>query len=293
MSGTIPHILIPADTVTLDEYAPIEWLGGFCRELVESGPFEWSDLPPAARAFFALDIYSGNVSNGGHMQWLQNRRYDEAEVAACRAGLAMLPPSPFQPIFEEAAATIESDPSLRDRFRADDIRGWSEDERKRVETKFAEFDRLFLGEAGGSGALAGLMRRALLASPETRLVESGWRDEVRALVLAGRKAKSASGELDEAERKREGMRSVLLQLVDRCLRDAGRRLEGDLKGYVSAQIVRKQPVIGFRVPTDKGRCLMLLLADGVALWDLAQDKAICGVRVPSGFRSRDFNGLPL
>lgn len=165
-------IFLPASASTADDHAPLDWLGRYCSKLVENGPYEWSDLPLAARWFCALDTYAGEVSNGGHMQYFQNTRLMTEEIEACQAGFACLPANTITDIFEQAVTVMSSPPDLLERFLEYDVTGWSAAELDQVEASLIELDKRFFRDAGGSSSLFKLAGSALLARAEVRLVEN-------------------------------------------------------------------------------------------------------------------------
>jgi hypothetical protein len=277
MPTKIAHILLPADVVRGDDHAPVDWLGRFSGKLVRTGPYQWRDLPPVARAFEALDIYAGEVANGGHFQWLQNRRYEEDEVAACKAGMAMLPTNPFQPIFARAVHLIEDDPGRRDRFRARDINGWSEAEFKLVDDGFKALDHKFYREAGGSDALIKLLRAALLARPEVQLVDD-WQARVDALIRA---AGGRPFDRDSYVRASHHWRMINGVLVELC-RHAGRSKTGPFSFLEEPRL--RPGLTSLRFETDRGPAKAVLMSDKAALFELDSYEPIVSVRLPDEFR---------
>jgi hypothetical protein len=252
-------------------------------KLVDSGPYQWDDLPPAARALEALDVYAGEVANGGHFQWLQNRRYDEGEVAACKTGMAMLPANPFQAIFAQAVRAIEKDPGLRDRFRARDIKGWTEAEFEAVAEEYRRLDQLFYREAGGSDALIKLISASLLARPEVRLVDN-WKAEIDALrgpIGSPAPERNSYNWAVDHFRRLNRFLSVL------CLQ-TGRRRTGP---WVFMDEPRLRPgSTCVRFDTDQGPAKTIFKDDAAALLDVDSYDPVVVVEVPEAERI-DFDNL--
>ena len=269
MTAASLPILLPSAATGTDAHAPLDWLGRYCVKLVESGPYEWSALPPAARWFCALDTYAGEVSNGGHMQYLQNTRWAADEIEACRAGLKCLPDNPFMEIFEAAVAVVESDTSLRDRFREQDVLGWSADELAEVEERFRLLDQRFFREAGGSEAFFQIAGAALLARPDVRLVED-FANSIAALLAehpASRKAEKPVWEDASAPWPMDHTRLAVYALAKRICSAVQRRMTGYPVLRDASISVRGRSYAALEVKTDLGLLLFCQIDGALVVYD--------------------------
>jgi hypothetical protein len=265
-------IFLPTSASTSDDHAPLDWLGRYCSKLVENGPYQWSDLPPAARWFCALDIYAGEVSNGRHLQYFQNTRLTAGEIDACRAGFGCLPSNPFSCIFEQAVRVISSPSNLLERFAKHDVAGWSVGELSHVEANLDVLDQRFFRDAGGSSAFFKVAGPALLARAEVRLVRE--QAEQIKLALARHPAFSESepkgsrgGAAFAEPRPLAEQQRIILLVVTRVCQALGRRMTGfpirrDAKVSVGGQWYE-----ALEQKTDKGLLLLIQIANQLVIYD--------------------------
>lgn len=270
MTAPLP-ILLPTSAATADDHAPLDWLGRYCIKLVESGPYQWSDLPPAARWFCALDTYAGEVSNGGHIQYFQNTRLARNEIEACRAGLTCLPDNPFGDIFEKSVDVIWADASLRDRFLERDVAGWSTDELARVEARLEEQDKRFFRDAGGSDAFFALAGPALLGRPEVRLVEQQGK-EIKALLVRHPEfdqstLENSGGSRAFPPRPMTEQQRLILTLAGQVCQALRRRMTGFPVCRDGRVSVRGQWHDTLELKTDQGLLLLAQIAGKLVIYD--------------------------
>ncbi|HET6407093.1 MAG TPA: DUF4375 domain-containing protein [Chthoniobacteraceae bacterium] len=285
---------MPRSAATADDHAPLDWLGRFCTKLVESGPYEWTELPPAARWFFAIDVYAGEVANGGHMQYLQNTRWAAEEIAACRAGLESLSPNPFLQIFNEAAGVIDSNPDLRDRFRKSDVAGWTADELANVEMRFRELDQRFFRDARGPDALFTLAKRALLARPDVQLVDS--QDaEIQRLLHAHpryREMEAAKLQRQAAEAPRIQERVHLIETSKQVCQQLKRRMTHFPTMKDTKIKVRGEWFDAIDVQTDEGPLAMIQAGNTLVVYDMSAPSAIKTLGTATLERPLNFEIVP-
>nr|WP_162627714.1 DUF4375 domain-containing protein [Erythrobacter sp. KY5] len=276
MNDQLP-IFLPTSASTADEHAPLDWLGRYCSKLVENGPYEWSDLPPAARWFCALDTYAGEVTNGGHMQYFQNTRLMAEEIDACKAGFACLPVNAFTDIFEQAAIVMTSPPDLLERFLEHDVTAWSADELDQVEASLNELDQRFFRDAGGSSALFKLAGQALLARAEVRLVDEQAEQIKQALrrhpdFKESEPRGSKGGATLFPPRPLTEQQQVILSLAARVCKALRRSMAG-LPIRRNAKIrIDGQWYDALELNTDRGLLLLVQIASQLAIYDASDTK---------------------
>lgn len=82
-------------------------VANYLRNLLSYG-FTLDDIADHTKAIYQIDLYVGEVGNGGHGQYVENTQLPEPTIRYCRQGLDMVGAKPYLDIFDKMISIMHA-----------------------------------------------------------------------------------------------------------------------------------------------------------------------------------------